>query len=63
MKAINYEQLSQDLLEYLLDLKDTHGLIELLVNMGYNSDDLIELGFDNDDILLSFDVLLKKENR
>jgi len=63
MKTINYEQLSQDLLEYLLDLKDTHGLIELLVNMGYNSDDLIELGFDNDDILLSFDALLKKENR
>jgi len=46
-EIIDYEKLSQDLLEYLLDLKDTHGLIELLVNMGYNSDVLIELGFDS----------------
>jgi hypothetical protein len=60
MELNDYKDLVNNLLEYLVDLKETHGAIELLFNMGYDSQDLMMLGFDYNDILISFEVLLKQ---
>ncbi len=60
MEFNDCKNLVNNLLEYLVDLKETHGAIELLLNMGYDSQDLMELGFDYNDILISFEVLLKQ---
>jgi hypothetical protein len=60
MELNDYKDLVDNLLGYLVDLKETHGAIELLLNMGYDSQDLMDLGFDYNDILISFEVLLKQ---
>jgi hypothetical protein len=60
MELNDYKDLVNNLLDYLVDLKETHGTIELLYNMGCDGQDLMMLGFDYNDILSSFEVLLKQ---
>jgi len=63
MNKINYEQLSKELLHHML-MTDDIATVHLLLNLGYNSQDLIELNFDEIIILEAYDKLLKniKEN-
>lgn len=54
-RKLNYEQLANLLLNYILENLNMDGLeiVELLLEGGFTNDDLFKLGFDNDDIELA----------
>jgi len=50
MKQIDYEELVDYILNYLCDLQGSNSVIQLLIEAGYDADQLEDLGFDREDI-------------
>lgn len=51
MEKINWEELAQILLEDKITMRGVYDTIRFLLDCGYSMDDLIELGFSEDDII------------
>ena len=49
-KQIDYKELADYFLDYLCNLEGSDRAIELLVGMGYDADQIEDLGFDRKDI-------------
>lgn len=52
MEKINWEELAQTLLEDKITTRGVYDTIRFLLDCGYSMDDLIELGFSEDDIIV-----------
>lgn len=52
MEKINWEELAQILLEDKITTRGVYDTIRFLLDCGYSMDDLIELGFSEDDIIV-----------
>ena len=50
MEQIDYKELVNYFLDYLCLFKGVDSVIQLLIRMGYDADQVEELGFDREDI-------------
>lgn len=57
-KQIDYKELADCLLDYFCNLEGSDRTIELLIQAGYDADQIEELGFDRKDIDLVVNEIL-----
>ena len=57
---IDYEGLTKQFIEYLMELKGLNDTIFWLLERDLNVEDLVELGFDRDDLLISLELYYRK---
>ena len=57
-KQVDYKELADYLLDYLCDANGSDEIIELLIQAGYDADQLEDLGFDRKDIELVVNEIL-----
>ena len=55
MEQIDYKELVNYFLDYLCLFKGVDSVIQLLIRMGYDADQVEELGFDREDVSRIFE--------